>query len=244
MLGADLPPSVRAFVAEAPVHRRAIALTVAEAARTLRSGTGVLDAGAGAAPYRPLFMHCDYVTQDWSASVHTGQRPPDVVADLHDLPLDDESFDFVLCTEVLEHVSEPERVVAEFSRVLRPGGRLLLTTPFVIELHEEPFDFFRYTPHALRLLVERAGLKVERVEPLTGWWSTLAHTVRHCSLATRPLDRRAGGATRIAGAITLALSVPLAWAAPRLDRLDERRALPLGYVCSAVRPDVPLDDER
>ena len=206
MLGVELPSTVRAFVAEAPVHRIAIASAVAQAASTLRAGTRVLDAGAGAAPYRPLFTHCDYVTQDWPQSVHGAGRPPDVLADLHELPLDDATFDFVLCTEVLEHVIDPARVLAELRRILRPGGWLLLTTPFVMELHEEPYDFFRYTPYALRSLVESAGLCVERVEPLTGWWSTLAHTLRHGGLATRRLDGPSRTATRIAGAITLVLS--------------------------------------
>jgi SAM-dependent methyltransferase len=217
---------------------------VAQSAHALRTGARVLDAGAGAAPYRSLFGHCDYVTQDWPNSVHSQAITPDVVADLHELPLDDATFDFVLCTEVLEHVNDPRRVLRELGRILRPGGRLLLTTPFVIELHEEPYDFFRYTPHALRSLVEGAGLRVELIEPLTGWWSTLAHTVRHSGLATRPLDRPARSTTRLAGAMTLILSVPLAWLAPRLDRLDERRALPLGFSCVAVRPDVSSDHDR
>jgi SAM-dependent methyltransferase len=244
MAGADLPPTVRTFVAEAPVHRGAIASAVAHTANTLRPGTRVLDAGAGAAPYRSLFRHCDYVTQDWPQSVHGQGTSPDVLADLHELPLGDATFDFVLCTEVLEHVSDPARVLAELRRILRPGGRLLLTTPFVLELHEEPYDFFRYTPHGLRSLVESAGLAVERVEPLTGWWSTLAHTLRHGGLATRPPERPGRTATRVAGAITLALSVPLARLAPRLDALDERRALPIGFVCAAVRHDARPGDVR
>jgi SAM-dependent methyltransferase len=234
---ADFPPSVRAFVAAVPVHRSAIARAVAHAAGALPAGARVLDAGAGEAPYRPLFSHCDYVTQDWPASPHIGHAPPDVLADLHELPLADAVFDCVVCTEVLEHVGDPARVLAELRRVLRPGGRLLLTTPFVLELHEEPFDFYRYTSHGLRRLVEGAGLRVERVEPLTGWWSTLAQTLRHCGLATRPVDRPAAPATRVAAFIALGLSAIAAWAAPWLDRLDQRRALPLGYVCAAVAPD-------
>jgi SAM-dependent methyltransferase len=235
MHGPAYPDSLRMFIAESPLHRTAIASEVARSAAALDGGSCVLDAGAGTAPYRPLFAHCDYVTQDWPQSMHTG-RSPDILADLHALPVGDSTFDFVLCTEVLEHVNDPFRVLSELQRVLRPGGQLLLTTPFVLELHEEPYDFFRYTPDALYVLVGSAGLHVDRVAPLTGWWSTLAQTLRHGGLATRPRDRPARPATRVAGAIMLGLSVPLARWAPTLDRLDQRRALPLGIVCEATRP--------
>lgn len=197
----------------------------------------MLDAGAGEAPYRQLFAHCDYVTQDWPNSVHRGGRTADILADLHDLPLAEGAFDFVVCTEVLEHVRDPVRVLEELRRVLRPGGGLLLTTPFIVELHEEPFDFYRYTPHALAAMASQTGLEVERLEALTGWFSTVAQVLRHCALSIAPTGRPARPSTRLAGSLMLALSAVLGRLAPRLDRLDERRALPLGYACLARRPD-------
>lgn len=224
------------FVAEAPIIRRAIAHAVQEAAAGLRSGARVLDAGAGSAPYRPFFAHCEFVTLDWPESVHAAGRGADIVADLHDLPIEDREYDFVLCTEVLEHVGDPAMVLSELGRVVVPGGKLLLTTPFVIELHEEPNDYYRYTPYALRRLVEGAGLNVESIRPLTGWWSMLAHTTRSCFLSTSPTERPAKPATWLLGALMVVVSVALARLAPLLDRFDERRALPLGFVCAAERP--------
>jgi SAM-dependent methyltransferase len=235
MTATALPPSLRAFVAEAPVHRRAIAAEVQAMAAATAPGARVLDAGAGDAPYRPLFAHCDYVTHDWAASPHPGARRADLVADLTALPVGDASFDLVLCTEVLEHVPEPAAATAELARVLAPGGGLLLTVPFVIELHEEPYDFFRYTPHGLRHLLEGAGFDAVDVRPLTGWWSTLSHVLRHCGLATRA-PQGARRSTRAASLAMLVASDLLRRAAPRLDRLDERRALPIGWVASARRP--------
>jgi SAM-dependent methyltransferase len=232
-----LPESVRAFVAISPIQRAAIAEAVAAEAAAIAAGSRVLDAGAGAAPYRPLFGHCDYVTQDWPGSVHGGARGPDIVADLHHLPVADASFDAVVCTEVLEHVAEPAIVLAELSRALRPGGRLLLTVPFVIELHEEPHDHYRYTSHGLRGLLERAGFADIDVRPSSGWFATLAQTLRH------------GGASMLAPGVkgrlgTRALMLALLGAgslvgrlAPTLDRrLDARRALPLGWIARARRP--------
>jgi len=234
-----LPDELRAFVRAAPVHRGAILAVVRRTATETAAGARVLDAGAGDAPYRPLFSHTTYSTHDWSASPHAGAREADIVADLKDLPVDAESFDLVLCTEVLEHVAEPSAALTEILRVLAPGGRLVATVPFVVELHEEPHDHYRYTSHGLRGLLERAGFDVESVEPLTGWFSTLAHTVRHAGLSMRPLDGPAPPATRATAFVLLCVSAVLAAAAPRLDQLDRRRALPLGWVAHARRPGRP-----
>lgn len=232
------PPSLRAFVAEAPIHREAILAEVQTAAAAAAPHARVLDAGAGDAPYRPLFAHCAYVTQDWASSPHPGARSADVIGDLADLPLPDADFDLVLCTEVLEHVAEPARAVAEIARILRPGGRLVLTVPFVGELHEEPHDYYRYTPYALEHLLGGAGFAEIAVRPLTGWYSTLSHTLRHAALSTRdPIAPRRS--TRAVSFAILVLSDLLRRVAPRLDRLDERRALPLGWVATARRPDGP-----
>lgn len=232
----DVPAELREFVRASPVHRRAIVREVAAEARALPAGARVLDAGAGEAPYRPLLTHTAHTTHDWAASPHPGARRADVVADLADLPVADASFDAVLCTEVLEHVAEPAAALAELHRVLAPGGRLLVTVPFVIELHEEPHDHFRYTSHGLRGLLERAGFEQVEVAALTGWFSTLAQTVRHAGLSMRPRDERAPASTRAVAFLLLCLSVPLAALAPGLDRLDRRRALPLGWVARARRP--------
>jgi len=226
----------QAFLAAGPLQRGAIAARVSAAARELPPGTRVLDAGAGNAPYRELFTHCDYRTQDWPASSHPGARHADIVADLHELPVRTGRFDFVLCTEVLEHLPEPGQALAEIRRILRPNGQLLITVPFVIELHEEPYDFFRYTPQALSRLLEQAGFAPPSIQPLTGWWSTLAHVLLHCGGATRPTEGAPAWATRAAAFAMRHLSALLAEAAPTLDRLDQRHALPIGWVSTTRVP--------
>jgi SAM-dependent methyltransferase len=210
---------------------------VARAAAALPAGTRVLDAGAGQAPYGPLFAHCDHRTQDRPESVHGAARTADIVADLHDLPVEDESFDFVLCTEVLEHVADPARVLSELHRVLRPGGGLLLSVPFVGELHEDPDDHLRFTRYGLEGLLAGAGFDAVEVQPLTGYYGTLAHVLRHAGLATRPLEGRASAASRAAAFALLCVSSVLSAFAPALDRrLDRRHGLPVGWACTAVRP--------
>jgi SAM-dependent methyltransferase len=227
--------SLRAFVRESPIHRTALLAAVERSAAALPAGTRVLDAGAGNAPYRPLFAHCEYLTQDWTASVHPGARVADVVGDLHELPVSDGSFDFVLCTEVLEHVADPARVLAELARILKPGGGLLLTVPFVMELHEEPHDHYRYTSHGLRGLLEDAGFTVGAIDPVSGWFSTLAQVLRNGGNAIQPLHAPARPATRALAFALLALSVLFVPLARRLDALDQRHALPIGWACVATR---------
>ena len=103
-----MPPSdIDRFVGAAPLHRRPVADAVRRFADALVAGTIVLDAGAGQAPYATLFTHCRYLTQDWQSSVHAESRRPDLVADLHHLPLIDASLGAVVCTEVLEHLEDP-----------------------------------------------------------------------------------------------------------------------------------------
>jgi SAM-dependent methyltransferase len=79
-------------------------------------------------------------------------RKPDVVGDVHALPFADNSYDFILCTEVLEHLHAPHVAISEMDRVLRSGGTLVLTTRFVFPIHDAPHDYYRYTKYGLQYL--------------------------------------------------------------------------------------------
>lgn len=230
-------PALSEFVAASPIHRRPLLAEVAAAARLLPNGSRVLDAGAGDAPYRALFAHCEYTTADWPGSVHPGGRDADIQADLHELPIPDERFDFVLVTEVLEHVAAPQRVLEELARVLRVDGGLLLTVPFVCELHEAPHDVGRYTRFAIDSMLAAAGFDRREVRPLTGYFSTLAHMMRLGGLAMAPSGGRPRGVARAAALTLQAGSVAFAPLARRLDPLDRGRGLPIGWAASARRAD-------
>jgi SAM-dependent methyltransferase len=229
-------PSIAAFVRESPIQRAPIAAAVERFSASLPAGARVLDAGAGDAPYASLFAHCAYVTQDWPGSVHAGAGAAAIVADLHALPVADASFDAVVCTEVLEHVAEPARVLGELFRVLAPGGRVLVSVPFVNELHEEPHDHYRYTSWGLRGLLERAGFAVSSLEASSGWFATLAQLLRHAGAATLdPAQPRLVG--RVVALGLRGVGELLRLVAPALDRrLDSRRALPLGWIAVASCP--------
>jgi SAM-dependent methyltransferase len=114
-------------------------------AQKLAPGSRVLDAGAGASKYRSFFTHCKYETQDFCQyRGHLVQylQPIDHVCDIVRIPLQSESLDAVVCTEVLEHVLDPMAVLDEFARLLRPGGKLFLTAPFLSHLHMDPFHYY------------------------------------------------------------------------------------------------------
>jgi len=104
-----------------------------------------LDLGCGLAFYKKYFPN------RLGFDVKAGPGV-DVVGDAHQLPFEDEKFDNVLCTEVLEHLHSPHIAIAEMKRVLKKGGRLILSTRFVYPLHDIPQDYYRFTKYGLRYL--------------------------------------------------------------------------------------------
>jgi ubiquinone/menaquinone biosynthesis C-methylase UbiE len=97
----------------------------------------------------------------------------DVICPATSLDFPDNHFDSVLCTQVLEHVFEHDKMMKEIYRVLKPGGHIILTVPFAWELHEEPYDFFRYTKHGLQQLFEQTGFAVDQIKPNGGKWAAV-----------------------------------------------------------------------
>src|SRR5690606_32144517 len=122
----------------------------------------LLDFGCGSKPYKKLFAHVDdYVGIDIKIEGREeNHRFIDEFYDGEKIPFSDEYFDSILSTEVLEHVFNIETVLSEMYRVLKPGGTALITTPFMWEEHEMPYDFARYTPPALKHLYNKHGFEV------------------------------------------------------------------------------------
>jgi SAM-dependent methyltransferase len=88
----------------------------------------------------------------------------DVVSDAKHMPFPDNHWDTIVSLDMLEHVDWPRDVVRECARVLRPGGHFFLATVFSFVIHSYPGDYWRFTPQALRLLIEDAGLEVVYIE--------------------------------------------------------------------------------
>jgi SAM-dependent methyltransferase len=141
----------------------------------------LLDVGCGDKPYERFFR--PYVTEylgvenaaTFAATNASTRARPDATYDGHTLPFPDASFDTVLSVQVLEHTPEPQRLVDEMARVLHPEGTLILTAPFSFRLHEEPHDYFRFSPHGLRVMLARSGLRVVALRPQGALFTVLAH---------------------------------------------------------------------
>jgi SAM-dependent methyltransferase len=225
---------LRGFVEAAPLERTSIYRFVAEQARLLPPGARVIDIGAGEGPYRELFGDQRYVTLDRADTPHSGEV--DLHGDAASIPADDESFDVVLCTQVLEHVSQPLEALQEFHRVLRRGGLMLATVPFLWEEHETPFDYYRYTRYGIADLVARAGFADVEVNPRTDCFTTLAQLLRNASWA---IGTAPDGMDPLRLEARAALD-EIAEAILALGPLDVDYIMPLGFTVRATARDGSL----
>lgn len=120
----------------------------------------IVDVGCGTKPYRHLVPADRYVGLDYESPLRREAGLADVYYDGGTFPLADDEFDGALCSQVLEHVFNPDEFLNEINRVLRPGGNLVLTVPFVWDEHEQPHDCARYSSFGLKAMLERAGFEI------------------------------------------------------------------------------------
>jgi SAM-dependent methyltransferase len=219
---------------------------VAQQADQVPAGTKVLDVGAGSPPYRQLFAHCDYRTQDFAQLDkdqlrYGGYSRIDYVGDATAIPVPDGEFDLILCTEMLEHTPEPMGVLHEFARIIKPGGQLLLTAPLGSGLHQEPYHFYGgFTPYWYEKFLTESGFEQLHVEPNGGFPRLFAQESIRFIRNTAPhglpmplLPRLLWTPAWLLLTPLLGLIIPLlgAW----LDRYDNQPQFTVGYHVSALR---------
>lgn len=121
----------------------------------------LLDFGCGRKPYENLFNVTEYIGVDMIETGHDHKNSKiDVYYDGKRLPFNDSIFDSLFCSEVLEHIFNPEEILPELNRVLKPGAKALITVPFSWNEHEMPYDYARYSSEGIKNLLEKNGFKI------------------------------------------------------------------------------------
>lgn len=121
----------------------------------------LLDFGCGRKPFENLFSVTAYIGVDIEETGHDHKNSKvDVYYDGKHLPFNDESFDSLFCSEVLEHVFNPDEILSELNRVLKPGAKALITVPFSWNEHEMPYDYARYSSEGIKHLLQKNGFKI------------------------------------------------------------------------------------
>jgi len=191
------------------IHSYCIDKFIGDFSELLNGNIRVLDAGAGICAYKKYFSHVNYESTDIKGDNHT------FLCSIDDIPVSDNSYDVIICTQVLEHVPYPQKVIDEFYRVLKPGGKLLLTAPQGWMVHGEPYHFFNFTRYGLILLFDNAGFKIVSIDNCGGVFWYLNDIIR-----TLPVP-----------VIKHFIQVFLFY----LDKFDRVQKFTLGYNCYCVK---------
>jgi len=160
-------------------NRRCIEKFIEKSAKKIEKGAKILDAGAGPCPYRKFFSHCNYEATDFIDRY----KILDFVCQLDNIPKKKDTYDAILCTEVLEHVEYPQKVVNELYRVLKKNGKLFLTVPQAWMIHQEPYNFYYFTKYGLASILKNAGFKEYKIIPKGGYFWFLADAIRFNEIA-------------------------------------------------------------
>lgn len=204
--------------------------------KSIARGT-MLDLGCGTRRYESIFKEVvdAYIGLDWPEI--EDRALPDVVGDAMRIPFKTASVDVVLATELMEHLPAPHDFLMEVARVLRGDGILILSVPFMEPIHEEPRDFYRFTPFSLRLLLEQHGFSIQKIWKKGGWWSVVLGSFVNQSLYnwSTSLDGSGHRHYSFLTFIVLPICALSQWLGYQLDRIFHSNRYTLGYTLVAVR---------
>lgn len=138
----------------------------------------LLDIGCGKMPYKEFILKNSNVTTYIGIDIEKAHYDDIIVPDLvwngENIPIEDDSFNNILLTEVLEHCPSPKTILDEANRVLVSGGNIFITVPFIFPLHESPYDECRYTPYSLKRILESCKFRDINIKPFGGINASIA----------------------------------------------------------------------
>lgn len=215
---------------------------IAQLVASVEPGDVLLDAGCGEGRLRQqLPSGVQYVGLDRYAGEQSNEYTdwnmrPNVLGDVHRLPLASSTCKAVALMHVLEHAVEPAKVFSEIARVLKSGGYLFMDVPFLHEIHHAPHDYYRCTPYALRALAKTAGLEVVEVRPSGGYFRALSHLLEE---APAVVNRSSVSGFLVGVTVAYPLKA-LGWLVRKLQYLldlqDASQTFTCGYHCIFRKP--------
>lgn len=204
---------------------------------SVNSGDVLLDIGCGEGKLRQkISLGVRYIGLDRYAGTQSNEYEswdmrPNILGDVHQLPVASESCTTVALMHVLEHAHGPGQVFTEISRVLKPGGYLFVDVPFLHEVHHAPYDYFRFTSFSLDWLALTAGFEVIEIRPSGGYFRALSHMLGEAPTVV---------SSTLKGSLLLRILVGyplkgLGWLIRKLqyilDLFDEKQTFTCGYHC-------------
>ena len=221
--------------------RHGVDIFVEKISREVEPGALVLDAGAGNQPYRELFAHTEYESCDYLpvlSEIHKSEYVSQTFyCDLEEIPKENNTYDVIICNQVLEHVKKPEKVIFEFFRILKPGGRLFLTAPQCHGIHMVPYNYFNFLSYGLRYLFEECGFSVILIKPLGGIFWLLGKVIQES------YDSLVGQIWLSFKLVFLpmhilirSLNAGISFLLYHIDRFDKEKKWTLGYGCQCLKP--------
>lgn len=146
----------------------------------IKPGYTVFDAGSGDGHWKhKLIPGIKYIGMDLGVGdVNADYSYVDIKGDLRNIPLENDSVDAIICIQVLEHVPEPWLVLKELNRILKSNGKIFLSCPQGVPLHQEPYDFYRYTKYGLLHLFKESGFEIEFIKPQKGSINKISNDIR------------------------------------------------------------------